>query len=287
MTPVYDSRDYISRKRAGESVISALSVYGSRAMSIAPSAREFLVLMLNREDYSFFSYTVNEGRFRISSFKEAVPHEISRILSGGLSQDDSVVRWWNCVFYDENGFCSYDTAYDSLEVFEGSNETFGQLLRQLSDTFSRLDLPTRVSHVFLAGELLKNAAVRYIVQQYYASRQLSVLPEIAGDVTIDENRLVTLPDEQLNRMSIEINGSIPFSAFVSSPVLLTLPLDSVNDQMVENYSWNAILSDQEEDFSVEEMHFKNIWLQVECDALQNIFLASRDMKGSRKVIQLK
>ena len=286
MTPVYDSRDYIARKRAGESVISVLSVYGSRAMSIVPSAREFLVLMLNRDNYSFFFFTVNEGRFRISSSQEAVPHELSSILSEGLSQDDSVVRWWNCVFYDENGFCSYDTAYDSLGVFEGSDKTFGQLLRQLSEAFSRMDLPTRVSHVFLGGELLKNAAVRYTVQQFYSSRQLSVLPEIAGDVVLDENRLVTLPDEQLNRMSIELNGAIPFSAFVSSPVLLTLPLDSVNNQMVENYSWNAILSDLEVDFSVDEMCFKNVWLQVECDALQNIFLASRDMKGSRKVIQL-
>ena len=82
------------------------------------------------------------------------------------------------------------------------------------------------------------------------------------------------------------SGTFMYSALTSSPVSVTLPLLSVSSEMTPGIKWEDMLAEQQKDYSVGNFDFKRMFVHVECDPFQNIFLSCTDLKGNRKVKQI-
>ena len=113
-----------------------------------------------------------------------------------------------------------------------------------------------------------------------------MFPEFTNNGIPDENEIVILPKERLDNIKLNVNESVNLTKLVATPLHITLPLDSLASKMSSDIKWEDILVDKQEDYSVVDLAFKTVCLEVECDCFQNIFLSCQDLKGNRKVIQL-
>lgn len=64
---------------------------------------------------------------------------------------------------------------------------------------------------------------------------------------------------------------------VDISVNIILPLNSTNGRMLSDsdITWEDALVNNQEDFIIDNLKFKNLNLQVECDVFQYIFLFAR------------
>lgn len=287
--------DYITKRLEGESVISRATKYGYSAMSFATNLDSFVVAVLETKGYSFFEYHVKNGRFSVKDYVEEISPAMMEITPD-LLQDDAVIRWWKNIFYEREGACTYDPYYNSCKIADGSEVTFKKIIEELSkyvesiiggfsEHHPSLKSSLGVSQVFLTGELAKNPLFRYVMQEQNKHGKVAVLPENQQAKVPDENQIVTLPDEKLAQLSLNVTNPIDFKRLVDDSVNITFPLDSMDGDMMAGKSWKEVLVNEQEDYSVGDLKFKTLRLQVECDAFQNIFLLCRDLSGNRKVIQ--
>lgn len=282
-TCVYTHSDYLRRKSSGEEVVSCATLYGIEATK--QTTDDFLVLVVNKENMSFYSYKNVEGTFHVIDYRESVPHAIAESITPELLHDDHVMRWWSHVFFEHDGQCTYDTYYDDLKVSEGNTVSFKELIDKVATSISAIQISNTASQVFLTGDLARCSLVRYVLQMKLAPSRVHLLSALSHE-DFDENQLVTLPVERLNQLALFVNGTFMYSALTSSPVSVTLPLLSVSSEMTPGIKWEDMLAEQQKDYSVGNFDFKRMFVHVECDPFQNIFLSCTDLKGNRKVKQI-
>lgn len=282
-TCIYNISEYLRRKSSGEEVISCATLYGIEATQ--RTADDFLVLVVNKENASFYSYKLVERAFHVIDYRESIPHTIAENIAPELLHNDFVMRWWGHVFFEHDGQCTYDPYYDDIKISEGSTVSFKELIDQVSASISSIHIPCTASKVFLTGDLAGCSLVRYAFQMKMAPSDVHFL-SMSSYEDFDENQFVTLPVERLNELQILLNGTFPYSTFASAPVSVTLPLLSMGSEMTPSIKWEDMIAEQQKDYSVGNFDFKRIFVRVECDPFQNIFLSCTDIKGNRKVKQI-
>jgi len=282
-TCVYNNSEYIKRKLSSEEVVSAATLYGKEAM--AHTADDFLVLVLNVENISYYNYKNVEGKFHVTDYKESIPHTIVESITPELLYDEHVTKWWSHVFFEHDGQCTYDTYYDDLKVSEGNTVTFKELIDKVAASVSAIQFPYTTSQVFLTGDLAGCTLLRYVLQMKLAPSRVHIL-SMSSNEDFDENQLVTLPVESLNQLALFVNGTFSYLTLASAPVSVTLPLLSMGSEMTPGIKWEDMLTEQQKDYSVGNFDFKRMSVHVECDPFQNIFLSCTDLKGNRKVKQI-
>jgi hypothetical protein len=194
------------------------------------------------------------------------------------------MRWWKNVFFESDGVCTYDNYYDHYKIADDSEVTFGEIVKRLSDCISALQLPSGVSQVFLTGELAKNPMLRYVVQEKIGN--VHVLFENQQVESLNEHDVIVLPQEELSRLSLNTTKSIKLSELIDSSIYITVPLILMDGVMLSNKTWKDALVNEQEDYSVGGLKFKNLNLKVECDVFQNIFLLCKDLSDNRKVVHI-
>lgn len=278
--------EYLNRRLLGEDVISVATLYGFNALAANLAMDGFVVMELNKSNYSCYKYNVQDGRFRVTAYnKEAVSHDITQVLTDELLQNETIMRWWKSVFYESDGICTYDSYYDHYKIADGSEVDFKEIIKKLSERVSAMQLPVEgMSQVLLTGELSKNPMLRYVVQEKIG--KALVLFENQQTESLNERDVIALPKEKLSQLSLNASESIKLMTLVDSPVNITLPLNSMGNVMLSRKTWKDALVNEQEDYSVGDLKFKKLNIQVECDVFQNIFLSCKDLSGKRKVIHV-
>ena len=290
MTISKNKEDYLHRKiQLGEKVISVATTYGSKAMTTDRLSDNFVVLAMNKNNCSVFQYKVLDGKFCVKESAEEVPHRICDFIKPEMLGNDAVTRWWKCVFYERKGICTYDNYYDSYKISDDSDISFFDLIDNVTKCVSSLPIIKSAKQLFLTGELMKNPVLRYVLQELLKQGEVRLLPEVSLNEDADENELVILPMDRLERLALNTIEAVKLKEITSASIPITLPLDSMNDTVVSNVKWKDLIDDKQgvqKDYSVGDLDFKNISLRVECDAFQNIFLACQDLNGNRKVVKI-
>lgn len=280
-----NTKDYIRRKLYGEKIVSPATYLGYKAITTYHATDNFMVVVMNMNDFSYYVYNVIDGKFRINHYEESLPHNITDVITVDFLQDSDAMRWWKCIFYEHDNLCTYDTYYDDLKISERSDITFKEILEKLSCSISSFQLPNGVSQLFLTGDLSNNLLLRYVLQCQLAPKIAHVFPDFTGNDIANENEIVILPKERLEKIKLNVNESVNLATLVATPLHITLPLDSIGHTMLPDKKWEDVVNKQA-DYSVADLAFKTVCLQVECDCFQNIFLSCHDLRGNRKVIQL-
>lgn len=287
MIVVKNKADYISRKLAGEDVTSIATCYGYYALSTKIPSKEFSVLVLDFNDYSYYEYALEHGKFCVKSDRELVPHAFTNVVASKMLRDDSLLRWWNCVFFEREGKRHYDNSYDDLYIAEQCNIKFKEVIRELSLLIKTIQFPNSKTQVFIAGELADNPLVQYVLQQHVAFGKLLVLPRVCIDFSFEEHEVVILPKRKLGKLSLGTDLKIHPEDLLLTSMSVSLPLDSsIDSLMLNKVKWKDVLMDEQKDYSMGNMDIKIISLHLECDSFQNIFLGCKDLKGNKKVIQV-
>lgn len=283
-----NSKDYVQKRLSGEKIVSAATIYGINVMASHKCSDSFIVLALNHNGFSFYEYKVNEGKFHVTGCIENKPLNITK-LSIEMLQDEAMLRWWGYVFYEQEGIRFYDKEYDTLKIANDCNTVFEDVINEFTDSISSMGFPNTGGPIFLTGDFAENPLLQYVLQQQFSLKEILVLTcEEKEDLSINENDIVTLPDGKLNKIKLNMTSTISLASIVSKPLRITLPLDSSKSSvMVSELKWEDILSDNRNDYSVNNIGFKTIMLSVECDSFQNIFLSCLDVNGNRKVLQVK
>lgn len=289
MTIIKNKEEYIKRRALGEKVVPIATLFGYEAMTTNSKVDNFLVLEMGKSDFSFYLYKVSNGKFCVSDCKENAGHQIGNFLTPEMLANDAITRWWNCVFYEHDGVCTYDDYYNGLTISDNSDIKFEDLINNVADCVSSLSLPTSTNQLFLTGDLKNNPVLRYVLQRQLEQGEVHLLPKVSLNEDVDENEIVILPMERLDQLALNTNEAVKLKEITSNPISITLPFDSMDNEMLSGIKWSDMLVDEQEkqkDYSVGNMDFKNISLCVECDAFQNIFLACQDLRGNRKIIQI-
>ena len=296
---IYNSKDYLIKRKAGENVTSAVALYGINAMATQEASSNFTVLAVNMKDFSFFRYDVVQDRFRVLDFEESTPHSLAVVVSPAMLQNKKMLKWWNCVFFEHNGKRYYDSFYDDLHIADDTSVTFKDVIKDFDSALSNMPLSKLDNHVFLTGDLAENPLLQYVLQDHF-SKKVNNLHCEKEATTYSENEMVILPKEKLDGLKLNTNITMDLASMVNEPINITLPLDSSTmklDSSIKgkemlpntNIKWEDILNDKEhEDYRIKgtDLFFKTVKLHVECDVFQNIFLYCEDMSGNRKVIQV-
>ena len=200
-----------------------------------------------------------------------------------------MTQWWKCVFYEYNGACTYDNYYNGLTISDESDVTFEKLINDVANCVSSLPFMGSTKQLFLTGDLMNNPVLRYVLQQQLKQGEVRLLRDVSLNEDVDENEIVILPD-RLDQLVLNTNEAVKLKEITSNPISITLPMDSMNNEMLAGIKWKDMFVDEQEvqkDYSVGNMDFKNISLRVECDAFQNVFLAGQDLRRNRKIMQIK
>lgn len=286
MTVITNHSDYLQKRLAGESVISIASLFGIGALRQLPILRNFDVLSLAGDTYSIYSYQVENGKFCVTDMHESVTCALNEQLPSALLNNQTTMRWWNCVFFAQNGKRLYDNAYDDLKFADNNSLCFKELLTTVKQELSQLTISKNATHILLTGDLAINPLIQYVVQMLFPSKQIVIL-QSEPNKDYEEKDFVIAPQKKLEKISLHTNQDITLSSLVSYPVHITLPLDSSIDSVIlQNFTWKDMLTDDMKDYSVDNLNFKNVLLRVDYDAFSNIFITSEDIFGHRKVIQI-
>ena len=162
-----DTQTYLQHKLLDINLISPGSAYGMSAMQ--KTKEDFAVVQLERGTYSFYTYHVENGRFRINNYEEHCPHNLFEDIPDGILENAETQKWHRCVFCTQNDSSYYDTEYDNLRIAEGSELTFREVLGKMSSAMQNmrrsLDEPT----LFLTGCYAENPLVRYVFQTFFST----------------------------------------------------------------------------------------------------------------------
>ena len=286
MTCIYNTKDYLQKKLSGEVVVSAATLYGYNAKLSDHASDPFYVLIINNNDYSLFKYSLNKGKFHVVEFTESIPHTLSDAFTLGLVHDHVTMKWWNAVFFEQNEVCSYDNYYNNLKISDNSIITFKELLAKVSSAVASLKLSCIKSCLFLSGDLSSNHLLRYVLQKELHTDKIFVLPNNNGEEDFEENEVVSIP-EKLSERYLRTAPVIKMESLLSKLVNITLPLHSIENDMLPDIKWKDILFNLDKDYSSSDIDFKKVSISIECDVFQNVFLTSLDLRGNKKVIQIK
>lgn len=283
MTVITNHSDYLQKRLAGEQVISIASVLGIEALRQFPILKDFEVLSLDFGVYSIYSYRVEQGKFRVTEMHESLSHALIEKMPCILLKDQTTIRWWNCVFFGQDGKRQYDNAYDDLLIAENNELSFKDIINCAKKELSRLIISKHATHILLTGDLAFNPLVQYILQTLFPSKVIVPL-QINLSKDIEENHFV-MPNKKVQQMSIHTNHVITLSSLVSQPICVIITLDASMDSiMLPNLKWKDIITDKQKDYTVHNLDFKKILLRVDYDAFSNTFITSEDMHGHRKVV---
>ncbi len=285
MNCIYNTKDYLKRKLLGEDVVSAATIYGYQAKLTNLASATFAVLVINMDDFSLFKYKMSEGRFHVDEYRESVPHSLPDVVSSNMMYDKAIQRWWDTVFFEHNGECTYDAYYDSLNISEKSDVTFKELMEKVSSIISTFQLPKTSNTLFLSGDYANNNLVRYVLRQELSMKQIIVLPNSDGKEVFEENCIVSLP-KIISEGSLSTFPLVKLDTLLTNNVNVTLPLDSAEGFLINKLKWKDLLVDMDKDYSAGNLDFKMISVFVECDVFQNTFLSCQDSRGNKKVVQL-
>lgn len=283
-----NNKDYLQKRLSGEKIVSAATIYGINAMASQKCSNSFIVFALNHNGFSYFEYKVNQGKFYVSSSEENKPLNLTKI-SIDMLQDEAMLRWWNCVFYEQAGIRYYDKEYDTLRIANDCNTVFKDVIKEFSDSVSSMDFPKKECPIFLTGCLAENPLLQYVLQQQFSMKEIMVLTcKEKEDLSVNENDIVALPESKLNKLKLNANTTVSLASIVFKSLSVSLPLDStISSVMVSGIKWKDTLVDNQSDYYIKDLGFKTVSLSVECDSFQNIFLSCLDINGNRKVFQVK
>lgn len=285
---IYNSKNYLKKRLAGEDVTSAAALFGLQALAMHKTSSNFSVLAVNIKVFSFFRYDVVQDRFRVLDFEELRPHSLADVVSPTMLHNEKMLKWWNCVFFERDGKRTYDSFYDDLHIADNTNVTFKDVIKGFESALSKMPLSKLGNHVFLTGDLAENPLFQYVLQSHL-SKEISILRCNEETISYSENEMVILPKEKLDGLKLNTNITMDLASMVNEPISITLPLDSstMKNMMLPNIKWEAVRIDSRKDYSVNGLDFKTVTLHVECDVFQNIFLYCMDMNGNPpKVIQV-
>lgn len=285
---IYNSKHYLIKRLAGEDVTSVVALFGVQAMAMHKTSSNFTVLAVNVEDFSFYRYDVVQDRFRVLDFEESTPHSLADVVSPAMLQNEKMLKWWNCVFFERDGKRTYDSFYDNLHIADDTDVTFKDVIEGFGSAISKMPLSKLGNHVFLTGDLAENPLFQYVLQSHL-SKEISILRCNEETISYSENEMVILPKEKLDGLKLNTNINMDLASMVNKPINITLPLDSstLDSMMLSNIKWEAICIDSRKDYSINDLDFKTVKLHVEYDVFKNIFLYCEDMSGNQKVILVK
>lgn len=282
-----NTKDYLQRKLSGEAVVSAATLYGYNVKLTNHVSDTFCVFVINMKEYSLFKYTMNKERFHVEEFRESISHSLSDVLPLDALLDHAIMKWWNAVFFEQNDECSYDSYYDTLKISDNSNITFKELIATFSSAIASLKLPVTKSTLFLSGDLSSNHLLRYVLQKELQTDKIFVLSDDNHEKErFEETDIVSIP-VKLSERNLRTIPIIKMDSLLSNPVNITLPLSSIENDMLSGIKWKDILFNLDKDYSSSDLDFKKVSISVECDVFQNVFLSSLDQRGNKKVIQIK
>lgn len=287
MRIIKDQTNYIERRLAGEEVIPRAYLYGLTAVEKGTPANEVMVISISNLDYSAYIYEIKDGNFRITSFQENVHHSLSEVLTNELLNQQTLA-WWKAVFFEKDGQCVYDKAYDEFRVSEKGTQTFQEIIQSVKQSFESLNLPAISSIVCIVGEYSMNPLVRYVLQQKLASHNnIHMIPceEMADTFEGSQNRIIH-PTEKIQALPMRINGVLFTDLFMQQPIPITFPLLCIDNVLVNDIPWSRLVSDNNPDYIVGNLEFKYLSLLAECDVYGDIFLSCEDSQGNNVIIKL-
>lgn len=286
---IYNREDYLEKRLACKDVISVAVLYGINA--IHKASGNFTVLVVNKKEFSYYTYDIDQGRFSVVCFEESKPYTLADVIPSGIPdglKNKKMLKWWNCVFFERDGKRTYDSFYDDLHIADDTDVTFKDVIEGFGSALSKMPLSKLGNHVFLTGDLAENSLLQYVLQNRL-SKEISVLHCDKEATSYSENEMVILPKEKLDGLKLNTNITMDLASMVNEPINITLPLDSstLDSMMLPNTKWEAICIDSRKDYSINDLDFKTVKLHVEYDVFKNIFLYCEDMSGNQKVIQVK
>ena len=77
-------------------MISKAALYGFQASRF--TSDDFLVIVLSLDNVSFYRYHVDNRKFFVTDYKEALPHQISNFLSLEPIHDTALKIWLENIF---------------------------------------------------------------------------------------------------------------------------------------------------------------------------------------------
>lgn len=288
MRVIKDQADYIDRRLAGEKVVPMAYLYGLTAVEKGQSAKEVMVISINSHDFSTYIFEIMDGNFRITSFQENVHHSFSEVLTNEIL-DSRTLAWWKAVFFEKDGRCTYDQAYDEFRVADKGTQTFQEMIQSVKQSCEGLNLPVVPSIVCIFGEYSTNPLVRYVLQQRLDSHNTTHLipcEDAKSDTFEGLQDHIIFPTERIKALQMRINGVVLTDFNTQQPITITLPLLCIDNVFVNDIRWSQMVSDGRPDYCVGDLAFKKLFLHAECDVYGSIFLSCDDICGNRSIVKL-
>lgn len=288
MRIIKDQIDYTERRLAGEEVIPRAYLYGLTAVEKGRSANEVMVISISSLDLSAYIYEIKDENFRITSFQENVHHSLSEVLTNELLNQQTLA-WWKAVFFEKDGQCTYDQAYDEFRVSEKDTQTFQEMIQSVKQSFEGLNLPVVPSIVCIAGEYSMNPLVRYVLQQELAFHNIiHLIPceDITSDTFEGSQNKIIHPTVKIQALPMRIDGVLFTDLFMQQPIPITFPLLCIDNILVNDIPWSRLVSDRRPDYRAGDLDFKLLYLQADCDVYGSVFLSCMDIRRNRSIVKL-
>ena len=288
MRVIKNKTEYIERRLAEEEVIPRAYLYGLTAVEKGRSANEVMVISISSLDYSAYIYEIKEGNFRIISFQENVQHDLSDILNNELL-DEQTLTWWKTVFFEIDGRCIYDSSYDNLRITENNNnQTFKEILQSVEQSFERMEISQVPSIVCLTGEYSTNPLLRYVMQEKLVNKNglhIISFEDITPETFQGSQNRIILPSD-IKSIFIRINEGLNMETIMWQPMSIKFPLQCIDNVLVDNITWNKLVSDKNPDYNVGNLEFKHLSLLAECDVYGDIFFSCEDIHDNKVIVKL-
>lgn len=281
-----DTHSYLQQRLIGEKVISPGSAYGISALNVA--TEDFVVLQIERDTYSYYTYKVENGKFRVEDYAEQRPHNLFVRFPKDVFEDADALKWHNCVFERRNDDCIYDDAYNNLRIAENSPMLFGEAIETLSSSLHSLHLPIQ-KQIFLIGDYVQNPLVRYVLQKELNKgtiAQVQSLNMVDLSAVESEMEYVLLDQERIDAIPVNLNGGMSPLFFVNAPAKVNVPIAMSKNEVAKGHRWEELLTDSTPDFRVGKYDYKYLTLHTEYDALGGVYLVGKDVADNSKAIKL-
>jgi len=243
--------------------------------------QNFNILRITEDSIVNYPFELIDGRIKAISPITSLCDALKKILPSILLDDIQTNKWWNAVFFEENGRFTFDSFFEKYAISDLQRYKDGNLgcfIRDIRNMLEESVTPSLYSkRVYLVGERICNP-IRYVLQSLLSASEFFLAPKYNHSAELSQE-MIFCPQTELEKCELFVGGSSSLSEIVNKEARVLIPLNSMdlNTNVSKGISWNDILTDKNYDFKAGKIEFKTLLLSAYYDVYNNIYIVSKDL----------
>lgn len=245
--------------------------------------QNFNILQVTEDSIINYPFELIDGQIKAISPIVSLCDALKKTLPPILLDDIQTKKWWNAVFFEENGHITFDNFFEKYAIsdLQGyKDDNLGGFIRNIRKSLEESVSPSLYSkRVYLVGEKICNP-IRYVLQSLLDNSELVLAPDYNHSAKLIQE-MIFCPQAELEKYKLSVGGSSSLSEIVNKEARVLIPLNlmDLNTNVSKGISWNDIITDKNFDFKVGKIEFKTLLLSAYYDVYNNIYIVSKDLNN--------